>query len=119
VLLAEDEPLIRHVTVRALRAAGYEVCDAQDGEEALRRAADLDGLDALITDVVMPQMGGVELSERLRAQRPGLPVLFISGYSPTLLEGLRVERRGVAYLPKPFTPKQLLSEIDALLGHGG
>jgi CheY-like chemotaxis protein len=67
----------------------------------------------------MPQMGGVELSERLRAQRPGLPVLFISGYSPTLLEGLRVERRGTAYLPKPFTPKQLLSEIDALLGHRG
>lgn len=119
VLLAEDEPLIRHVTVRALRAAGYEVCDAQDGEEALLRASTLDGLDALITDVVMPQMGGVELSERLRAQRPGLPVLFISGYSPTLLEGLRVERRGIAYLPKPFTPKQLLSQIDALLGHGG
>ncbi len=119
LLVAEDEPLIRHITVRALRAAGYEVCDAQDGEEALRLEATLDGLDALITDVVMPQMGGVELSERLRAERPGLPVLFISGYSPTMLEGLRVEHRRAGYLPKPFTPKQLLSEIDALLGHAG
>ncbi|MFO0627315.1 MAG: response regulator [Polyangiales bacterium] len=116
LLIAEDEPLIRHVTVRALRAAGYDVCDAQDGEEALRLATRLDNIDALITDVVMPVMGGVELSERLRARRPELPVLFISGYSPTLLEGRRMERRSVSYLPKPFTPKQLLLELDALLG---
>ena len=86
MLLVEDEPSVRNVAARVLTLAGYHVLQASDGAEALEvydRAAERIAL--VITDVVMPRIGGPELATRLRAKRPGLKVLFTSGYTEDTL----------------------------------
>jgi CheY-like chemotaxis protein len=98
-----------------LLANGYAVLDARHGRDALQVAARHRGtIDLLVTDVVMPEMGGRELAERLAAQRPELRVLFISGYTSD-----EVLRKGVgtegAFVQKPFTSDVLLRSIRARL----
>ena len=118
VLVAEDEDAVRRLVARALRAAGYEVIEAPDGAEALRVGRqNVETLDALVTDVDMPRLGGPELARRLARARPSLPVLFISG---TAAEGLDpsdpdspLERSD--FLAKPFTEQALLQSLDELL----
>jgi len=81
VLLAEDEPQLRALVRRWLTEDGHHVLQAGDGEEALRKASSHPGpIDLMLTDVVMPKMGGVELKRRLLERRPGIPVVFMSGY---------------------------------------
>jgi two-component system, cell cycle sensor histidine kinase and response regulator CckA len=118
VLLVEDEPQVRALTVRALRGSGYAVLEASDGEEALRVAAGVGSgpLDVLVTDVVMPRMGGEELAERIRALRPGVKVLFISGYTEHGVPMQGGPAAGAAFLQKPFTPTALAREIRQLIG---
>ena len=83
ILLADDEPAVRRVTKRALEAHGYTVIDAQDGEEALEiYRANQDGVSLVISDLVMPKMGGRQLAETLRANGCDVPILLASGYSP-------------------------------------
>lgn len=115
ILLVEDDPPVRAVILKVLRRAGYRVLDAQDGEEALQRASDHAlVIDILLTDIVMPRLGGLELASRMRAGRPGLKVLFISGH---------VEQRpsdaglgdGTRFLLKPFTSGDLIDELALLL----
>jgi PAS domain S-box-containing protein len=107
VLLVEDEPALRAVVARVLRASGYEVVEAADGVEALERArARREDFDAVITDVVMPRMGGRELAERLREERPAVPVLFVSGHVEEASTGGSLPR-GAAFLGKPFEPEAL------------
>jgi PAS domain S-box-containing protein len=119
VLLVEDEPTVRAVVVQVLEALGYEVLEARDGEEALALARDSKDarsrIDLLITDVVMPRMGGLALAERLIAELPGLPVLYISGY-PARGAGYggRLDRNAVL-LEKPFTPQALASKVREVL----
>jgi PAS domain S-box-containing protein len=109
VLLAEDETLIRVVAARALRARGYQVIEAGDGQDALEQAKKHPGpLHALVTDVGMPRIGGIELARRLRENVPGLPVLFCTGYGEEAVQGERVVR-------KPFRPADLAAAVDALL----
>jgi CheY-like chemotaxis protein len=109
VLLAEDETLIRVVASRALRARGYHVIEAGDGQDALEQAKKNAGpLHALVTDVGMPRVGGVELARRLREASPGLPVLFCTGYGEEAVQGETVLR-------KPFRPTDLAAAVDALL----
>jgi PAS domain S-box-containing protein len=109
VLLAEDETLIRVVAARALRARGYQVIEAGDGQDALEQAKKHAGpLHALVTDVGMPRIGGIELARRLREDAPGLPVLFCTGYGEEAVQGERVVR-------KPFRPADLAAAVDALL----
>ncbi|MGZ4400876.1 MAG: hybrid sensor histidine kinase/response regulator [Gaiellaceae bacterium] len=110
ILLVEDEPTVRAVAARILREAGYEVLEAKEGEEGLRVATrEIDRLDLLLTDVVMPQLSGPELALRVRALRPTLPVIFCSGYLAGALDGNLTS--GETILAKPFTSSELLAAV--------
>ncbi len=115
VLLAEDESAVRRVLVRTLRDRGFTVLEAEDGEVALAIAAAYQGeIDALVTDVVMPRLGGRELASRLGAQRPGTRVLFMSGYAGGSSPGDTLPANA-AYLQKPFPADTLLKRLRELL----
>jgi PAS domain S-box-containing protein len=114
VLLCEDEVMVRMVTRRALERAGYRVVDCENAAEALRQVAQGLTFDLLLTDVVMPGMGGVELAEQLTATRPGLKVLFVSGYTDADFETLsKVDQR--SFLSKPFSSQELTARVRELL----
>jgi two-component system, cell cycle sensor histidine kinase and response regulator CckA len=116
ILVAEDEPTLRSVIRRSLSRLGHTVLLAEDGARALQVAAKhAEPIDLLITDVVMPNMSGAELARHLTAQRPGICVLFISGYSwgETLPASDLTE--GVAYLQKPFDTRALETSVAELL----
>jgi signal transduction histidine kinase/CheY-like chemotaxis protein len=114
VLLAEDEPDVRAVTTRILKREGYAVLLAEDGVDALAVAKAYDGhIELLVTDVVMPRMGGVKLAEELRAARPGTRVLFVTGYERE--ESVPEGTRGMGLLRKPFTPNELRDAITKVL----
>ena len=117
VLLVEDEGAVRTLVKRLLERDGYTVLDAESGPAALDlvRAHDGRPLDLLLTDVVMPQMTGDVLARTVRREHPGLPILFISGYTAeaSLKEGLGEE--GVDYLAKPFTPAELSARVRHLV----
>jgi CheY-like chemotaxis protein len=115
LLLVEDEPAVRRLVTRMLERHGYEVQVAEDGETALGLATGGGGaFDLLITDVVMPGMGGPELARRIRAERPDLRVLFVSGYPRDYRPGEAPSED--AFLPKPFTQDQLLRAVADQLG---
>jgi CheY-like chemotaxis protein len=113
VLVAEDEPLVRTLVAGALREQGYTVLEAGDGEEALAIADATPGLTLLVTDAVMPAMDGRELAARLRNRVPGIPVLFVSGYTDGALadDG----EPATAFLPKPFMSAELTAAVRTLL----
>jgi PAS domain S-box-containing protein len=111
ILVVEDDPSVRGWTVESLRTAGYHVVEASDGEGALAIVARVRP-DALVTDVVMPRLGGPELARRLRETRPDLPVLLVSGYAPGA-ESRFVDR--AAFLQKPFTRAKLLDTLRRIL----
>lgn len=118
VLVVDDDPAVRRVASKALRRAGYEVVEARGGREAIESVRALEGgVDLLLTDVVMPGMNGRELSERLRSERPELPVLFMSAYAEDeiFLHGVRVARMN--FLPKPFSLDELVDAVDELMSH--
>ncbi|WP_396207754.1 ATP-binding protein [Gemmatimonas sp.] len=116
VLLTEDEDAVRTVAVAALERRGYRVLAAADGEAALALSRAFAGrIDLLVTDVVMPGMNGRELADRLTQARPGLPVLYVSGYTEDteLVFGLAGESRSL--LPKPFTSLELARRVRSSL----
>jgi CheY-like chemotaxis protein len=116
VLLAEDEPTVRLLMKRVLERAGYAVLVANDGEEALEIArAYGSSIDALVTDVIMPGMGGGELSRRMRADRPSIRVLHVSGYTAGALRHHEALDDGAAFLQKPFTAATLASKLKEVL----
>jgi signal transduction histidine kinase len=116
VLLVDDDPGIRELVRRALKDHGYDVLTAPDGVEALAIAdAHAGSLHMLITDLVMPRMGGAELAAHLTAARRHLAVLYISGYTDRPEWRLEASRTGRAYLQKPFTPSVLLRRARELL----
>jgi CheY-like chemotaxis protein len=116
VLLAEDDEALRALGARVLVALGYKVLLARTGREALRIVADHRGpIDLIATDVVMPEMNGSQLVEKVLEARPDIRVLFMSGYTDD-----EVMRRGVidgqtAFLQKPFTPDLLAHKIREVL----
>jgi len=115
VLLTEDEASVRELVQTVLEGSGYTVIAACGLPEALARAEEWPGtIDLLISDIVMPGGTGQELAARLAANRPGLKVLFISGYPEHDAPGL-VASDGVAFLSKPFTRKLLLRKLRELL----
>jgi CheY-like chemotaxis protein len=96
---------------------GYTVLEAGDGEEALRVAADQAGqIQLLITDVVMPRMGGRQLADRLRQARPQIKVLFTSGYTDDAIVRHGVLEPGIALLQKPFLSTALARKVREVLG---
>jgi PAS domain S-box-containing protein len=116
VLLAEDEETVRRLAVRVLRRGGYEVLEAHDGEAALKVAEEhLPRIGLLVTDVVMPRLGGRDLAARLRALRPDLPVVYVSGYNEEAVHRHGVLDPGTSFVPKPFTADQLLATVRQVL----
>jgi CheY-like chemotaxis protein/two-component sensor histidine kinase len=117
VFLVEDDESVRSLVRHVLEHAGMTVLSATGSEEALTALAEHTGpLDLLITDVVMPGIGGRELADRVRESRPGLPVLFMSGYTPdeVLMQGVREDQ--VDFLHKPFAPQELTQLVRRMLG---
>jgi len=116
ILVVEDEELVRDFACRYLEAQGYHCVEAANGKEALeivqRRGKEI---DAVVTDVVMPFMGGRELTERMDALRPGTPVLFISAYTGDEIVRRGLMEPGTPFLQKPFTPAGLATRLRALL----
>jgi two-component system, cell cycle sensor histidine kinase and response regulator CckA len=116
LLVVEDETSVRALTASALKVLGYHVLEAPGGAEALRIAqAHTGDIALLITDVVMPQMSGKELAERLLAARPALKVLYVSGYTENTIVHHGVLEPGIAFLPKPFTPSTLSHKVREVL----
>jgi CheY-like chemotaxis protein len=113
VLLVEDEAAVRELVERILRKAGFEVTAAPDALVALRVAAEAPPFDLLVSDVVMPGMNGIELARELRAIRPDLRVLLISGYTEEAVG--RVGPDGLVLLSKPFAADELLARIRQIL----
>lgn len=115
VLIVEDEEAVRHLTRRVLVAHGYQVLEAANGEEALRLWKQCSQeVDVLVTDVVMPKMGGKALADRLRADRPDLAVVFCSGYSDNIFMPMSDADAHTAFLAKPFTLQGLLERVARL-----
>jgi PAS domain S-box-containing protein len=116
LLVVEDQDQVRKIAVAILRSCGYHTLVAADAEEALEVArAYAAPIDLLLTDMVMPGMGGRELAAELVRQRPGLRVLFTSGYS-TEMPGVGRGGLGAAFLPKPYTAAELAAKVREVLG---
>jgi two-component system cell cycle sensor histidine kinase/response regulator CckA len=116
VLLAEDELPLRRLVSRILRQAGYTVLETSDPADALRVAGESpDTIHALITDMVMPDMGGMELARRTAELRPDIRTLFMSGYAAEIELVQNSLRAGTAFLEKPFTSDQLLQRLRETL----
>jgi signal transduction histidine kinase/CheY-like chemotaxis protein len=115
ILLAEDDETLRTLTARILVAQGYRVLEASDGVEALKVAEKHGGaVDLLTTDMVMPSMGGHDLANELTARRPGMKVLFVSGYTDDAV-GRGELQPGDAFLQKPVDPRMLARKVRQML----
>ena len=115
VLLVEDEEGLRELTRRLLARQGYTVVVAGDAEEAIRRFDENPSIDVLLTDVVMPGASGPELVGQLMARRPGLKVIYMSGYTDDAIVHHGVLNPGIAFLHKPFTSDALGRKIREVL----
>ncbi len=116
VLVAEDNDDVRDLTTRMLRGYGYFVIPAADGPSAIAAAESHKGpIDLLITDVVMPAMSGATLGGRLAAARPGLKVLYVSGYVDREGSSQDLVSPSAAFLHKPFTPDVLAQKVREVL----
>jgi two-component system cell cycle sensor histidine kinase/response regulator CckA len=120
ILLVEDEEAVRSFAARALRMRGYHVLEAGGGEEALEMVKDEDvSIDLIITDVVMPNMDGPMLVRRVKELKPGLAVIFMSGYAEEAFRKADQSSEDIHFLPKPFGLKQLAAKVkDVLSGQG-
>ena len=119
ILLVEDESVVREVTRQVLEHAGYEVVECAGPQEALRLAAAHRGrISLLLSDVVMPEMNGLDLARRIRAIQPSLTTVFMSGYTENavLQKAARIPRS--IYIQKPFTVDLLLTSVATALPGG-
>lgn len=116
ILLVEDDPLVRSMAQRSLAEAGFEVVEAANGQEALELiASEQLHLDAVLTDLAMPEVGGRQLAQRLQAERPNLPVVFMSGYSDDDVTRRGLLEAGVPFLEKPLSPGVLVRKMRQVL----
>ena len=118
VLLVEDEPSVRTVTRRMMEGRGLTVLLAEGPVEALRLSGSYPGrIDVLLTDMLLPEMDGPELAGRLRATRPELKVVYISGYPREEAFAHSADDGSAVFLQKPFTPAQLCETLALALVH--
>jgi len=116
ILLLEDEDVVRQLAVRALRMRGYTVLEARRPSEAIFiNERQTTAIALLVTDVVLPEMGGRDLAERLASSRPEMRVLYISGYMDDTIADHGALEPGVTLLEKPFTPADLLGKVREVL----
>ncbi len=115
ILVVEDGEAVRNLVCRMLVQNGYRVLEARDGRDALRLCeTHPEPIQLLLTDVVMPNMPGAELAERIRRARPAVRVLLMSGYTGEAL-AQRLGHDPVAFLPKPFTSVGLVEKVREVL----
>jgi two-component system cell cycle sensor histidine kinase/response regulator CckA len=116
ILVAEDEPAVRALVEKVLRDAGHTVLVAQDGTAALDLAARHKGrIDLLLTDIVMPGPSGIETARRMTADRPGIRVLYMSGWATETFRREGVDESEIALLPKPFSVAELIARVASAL----
>ena len=116
LLLVEDEAAVRSSARRLLERQGYTVLEARHGADALRIVEESGRpIDLVVTDLVMPEMGGKELAERLRVHRPGLKILFMSGYTEKAIAADGVMPPNTGFVEKPFTVEQLMRRLREIL----
>jgi CheY-like chemotaxis protein len=116
ILVVDDEDIIRALVSRTLREGGYRVLQAIHGAAAIGLLeVEAQGVDLVICDVVMPVLGGREVSEWMKEHCPDLPLLFISGYPRPYLEANHLYDPSVPLLRKPFLPSKLLESVEELL----
>jgi CheY-like chemotaxis protein len=117
LLVVEDEPAVRHLAASVLEAQGYNVVRANNGQDALRVVREHKGspIRLVVTDVIMPLMGGKVMAEWLKTTYPDLKILFTSGYTDEAIAQHGVLEPGVAFLPKPYTPAVLARKVRELL----
>jgi two-component system cell cycle sensor histidine kinase/response regulator CckA len=116
VLIIEDEPDVMRVAARSLREVGYAVLEASGGAEALEILMEAgDRLRVVVTDVVMPVLSGRDLAHRIAAVHPGLPIIFMSGYTDEDVIRRGLMERGRRFIQKPFSPEALAREVHAAL----
>ena len=116
VLVAEDDDQVRELVVAALEASGFRVIATVDGTDAARAASEHEGvIDLLITDVSMPGSGGHELAETVAASRPGIEVLYVSGYTENSVVLRGIVSHDINFLAKPFAVKDLLAAVHDLI----
>lgn len=116
VVVVEDDALVRDMTYDILREHGYSVICAKSGQECLSLLSDYqDRIDLMLTDVIMPDMNGKELYDRVSQSRPGLAVIYMSGYSEDVIAHHGVLEQGLDLINKPFTQKTLIGKIREVL----
>ncbi len=116
ILLVEDNESVRRICARSLRSQGYTVLEAANGDDALMLASTyLERIHLLVTDVVMPKMGGTELADRLTELRPTLRVLYTSGYTVNAIVQHGELKKGIEFLAKPFVPLDLIRRVREVL----
>jgi len=121
ILVVEDQAEVRRLTCTILRGCGYELLEAANGEEALQllQAVPAPPVDLLLSDVVMPRMGGPELVAHVKVLRPDIRVLFVSGYVERLTRDPGCDGPPIEYLPKPFDPDSLAAKVREVLDREG
>lgn len=116
ILVVEDEPELIRLVGQILEEEGYRVLTARDAEQALRLAPEaLAGIDLLLTDVILPGLSGIDLTHALRTKLPGLPVIFMSGYTDTLFTNPNRVPGDTNLLPKPYTISDLKKLVSRML----
>lgn len=119
ILVADDDSTLVACLADTLELAGYDVLTATSAAEARAVSAGAQGIDLVLADVVMPEAGGRDLVDQLRAQRPRLKALYMSGYPRIRLEGRGLIVREHEFLAKPFELEEMLARVRALLGQNG
>lgn len=115
VLLVEDDDLVRLMAAEVLRDEGFEVVEAQDGDEAARLLDDPDGYDVLFTDVRMPgTLDGVDVAMHLRQRHPAIPVLVVSGGAPRLMSRLGKLEPPVVFINKPYRLQEIVAALNSM-----
>jgi two-component system, cell cycle sensor histidine kinase and response regulator CckA len=116
ILIVEDDAQVRELAEVALTGCGYRVVSADCGHRAFQIInEDADGFDLMVTDVVMPDLGGRELAQQVTAIRPDLKILFVSGYTEDAVVRNGVLEAGVAFLAKPFSPARLARKVRSVI----
>jgi CheY-like chemotaxis protein len=116
VLVVEDQAEVRNYVIAVLKKYGYRLIPAENAGEALRLCELEEGIDLLLTDVVMPNLSGRELADRPAKLRPGIKVLFMSGYTDDIGVHHGVLEKGMELIQKPFSPVELARRVRAVLG---